>query len=163
MKKIFLDTTYLLPLTGIETSIHQFNDQFEKTMEDQSILYLYSPASIIELKWIIKKIGKTNNNRQKLEEQLEGVLRMLNTSPKFEKISFVNDIINHLTYKMELLGHSDYFDTLIASSAIISSDLFITEDKKLSNVIPKTITELKPYFNYKIDISTWSNFFSMNS
>jgi len=108
MTKVFLDTTYLLPMTGIETSLDQFNDQFEKTMEDQSILYLYSSASIIELKWIINKIGKSNNNRQKLEEQFEGVLRMLNASPKFEKINFVNDIINHLSYKMEHLGHSDY-------------------------------------------------------
>lgn len=163
MTKVFLDTTYLLPLIGIETSLEQFNIQFEKSIEDRSISYLYSSVSIIELKWIIKKISKSIKTRQKLEDQLNDLLRLLTASAKFDQVDFSNDIINQISFKMETLGHSDYFDTIIASSAITSSDVFLTEDKALSKIIPKTLDLLEPYFNYKINVKNWHKFVSMKN
>ena len=75
---------------------------------------------------------------------------------RFTETSFIDPIINDISYELTKLGHTDYFDTVIASNALWSADIFLTEDRPLKTKIEtlfksNTIQDLKP-----IQILSWN-------
>jgi len=150
--KLFLDTTYLMPLAGLET------DKFGK--EDAKILYklkdfkfIASPVSLIEIKWIIIRESK---NKPVLKEQLRKEYRLfleyLLYSDVIELVPILNEKIDEEENKLLDLGVTDYFDKIIFSSALYYADILLTEDEQLREIWRKE--------GYKdiIILHTWSSF-----
>lgn len=157
--KIFLDTTFLMPLFGLETSINNLSKQFKTIIEDSSLRFMYSPISFIEIKWQIIKLGRQGKDRDKLEELFSNTLGTLKYEDVFISVNLDNPTINSISYELQKMGHSDYFDTVIGASAMITSDILLTEDGKLSKRIFK-LSERNPAIYPAIEINSWRIFYN---
>ena len=105
--KILLDTTYLLPLFGVDVGLEQFDSKFPKMVRECEILY--NQASLIEAKWIVLNLLKKEQQREKKQEFLDVYIAGLETlsspmerlnavpvltSPNIEKISLITCFSN---------------------------------------------------------------------
>ena len=158
MKTVHLDTTYLMTIFNIETSIEKLDSQFREILGKNKFNFSYSTISIIELKWIIIGLSKNGINRDILEKQFSESLGALKYDTRFTETSFMDPIINDISYELTKLGHKDYFDTVIASNALWSADIFLTQDeplkKKMQQLLQnKVIENIKP-----IMILNWDQF-----
>ena len=123
--KLLLDTSFLLPILGFETS-KTIMDVFQKL--DRYVLY-YSDISILEALWrIVKKINGSE----------EGVMRIV------EGIKAIRDTMNNITVNEESikdaidmynLGHKDMIDNLLYSLAETNKLKLLTVDKELIKFI----------------------------
>ena len=135
MKKIHLDTTFILPIFNLETSIPNLENELMKLLETNDYLFSFSSVSIIEIKWIIIQLEKKGENRDELEKQFSESVGALRNDNRFKEITILDPLINDVSYELTKLGHKDYFDTVIASSALWQADLFLTVDKELERKI----------------------------
>lgn len=147
-----------MPLFNLETSIQELSIQFSKLLEKNKFKFSYSTVSIIEIKWIIMALSKKGIQRDELEKQFSESLGTLRYDKRFEEADFIDPIINDLAYELTKLGHKDYFDTVIASNALWSTDIFLTQDEPLKKKIQEmlknnTMEDLKP-----IKILNWNEF-----
>ncbi|RLF17286.1 MAG: PIN domain nuclease [Thermoprotei archaeon] len=125
--KILLDTSFLLPILGFETS-HEVMDAFKKLYAHT--LY-YNDISILEALWKIVKVIK--GERSEIKRILEGVIAIRNTmeyAPISEKA--IENSIN-----MYKLGHRDMIDNLLYSIALSEGLRLLTVDNELINFIEK--------------------------
>ena len=125
--KILLDTSFLLPILGFETS-HEVMNTFQRLYAHT--LY-YNDISILEALWKIVKVIK--GERSEIKRILEGVIAIRNTmeyAPISEKA--IENSIN-----MCKLGHRDMVDNLLYSIALSEGLRLLTVDKELINFIEK--------------------------
>ncbi len=66
-----------------------------------------------------------------LEKKIYLALSSLKNDSRYECVIFLSADINDLSFKLRKMGHNDYFDILIASSARWEAEIFITEDDSL--------------------------------
>ena len=89
--RLLLDTTYLMPLSGIETD--KFTKEDSKILfSAKNIYFLVSPVSLIELKWII--ISKSKGNpvlRSKLRKEYRYLLEFLRYTTFIKLTPLVNE------------------------------------------------------------------------
>jgi len=150
--RLFLDTTYLMPLAGLET------DKFGK--EDAKMLYglrdfvfVASPVSLIEIKWVI--ISKTRGDpvlRKRLRREYRLFLDFLLYGDVIELTPLLDERIDEEENKLLDLGIADYFDRIIFSTALYRADALLTEDEALRE------TWEKEGYDKIIKLYTWNSF-----
>ncbi|HME54180.1 MAG TPA: hypothetical protein VKM55_18285 [Candidatus Lokiarchaeia archaeon] len=129
--KCFLDTTFLMPIFSVSNNLNQFDNQFQDVLDLNTCIFLYSPVSIIEIKWLIIKRGKSGQDIDELERAFSRALTSLKNSDEFNLIDFVDARINDVSFDLRKRGHDDVFDTIIAASALWTSEIFVTQDEPL--------------------------------
>lgn len=162
MIKVHLDTTFLMPLFGLEPSVSNLKREFLEVLEANDFTFSFSVVSIIEIKWLVIKLIRLGTDVEKLEKNFSQALISLKEDERYESIDLIDSKINDLSFEFRKLGHEDYFDTIIASSALWESEIFITEDNPLKEVI-------KQYFEKNtnppvklIKLLSWQEFFETN-
>jgi len=132
--KLLLDTTYLMPLAGIETEKFSSRD-FAELYSMEGIELLASPISLIEIKWII--IGGTRGRpalREMLRRRYRDLLDLVLYGGVVGLTPLLDERIDWEENKLLDLGISDYFDRVIFSTAIHYADALLTEDKNLHSL-----------------------------
>ena len=76
----------------------------------------------------------------------------------FIVIDFLDARINDLSFELRKLGHNDYFDTIIASSALWESKKFVTEDEPLKLVIQDYFNIYKESHVNMVELLSWEEF-----
>ncbi len=148
MKKLLLDTTYLLPLVGI--AIEGVDTKLvQEILSTNEYSIKISEISLFELAAKGAKLA--------LESELtyQDVLRGIDTiryEKRFKIIGWTsNPTILEMSFKIRTI-HSDFIDSLIVATAIYSADIFATYDRELvakimkENEIMVEIEKIKPKF-----------------
>lgn len=157
--RIFIDTTYLMPLFGLETSTNRLKEDLLKYFSNKDYTFYYQMVSIIEIKWIIIKRARNDEDlRDNLEIAFSDALRFLENTENIIAYPFDSDVINDISFELERYGHLDYFDNLILASAILSTDLLISEDDKFSKLLEKQKKSKSVFYNSDLRVFTWDNF-----
>jgi len=131
-RTLMLDTTYLLPLFGIDVPLQRYPEVFPKLIAKHEVWY--SPLSLVEAKWIIfkarkERCGKKGGISRKVQEGF-GVLfahsRLRQTELTTPQTEYEAD---------ELLRKvSDYFDRMIYATAKQLGLTLISEDRVLKTL-----------------------------
>lgn len=157
--RIFIDTTYLIPLFGIETSISLLKEDLIKYFSNNDFTFYYQVVSIIEIKWIILKKSRNDEDlRDELEDAFSDALRFLENTENIIAYPFDSDVINDISYELERFDQPNYFDNLILASAILSSDLLLSEDDKFKQLIEKQKRNKSVFYNTDLRVYSWTNF-----
>ncbi len=111
-----------------------FDKAFEKLLDSFSVDY--NPASLIEAKWILLKLGRMNTGkREALFNAYRTGLKVLVADGRLKETTLTNDVVE--TVADELLTKEevkDYFDRLIYGTAADRGCALLTEDEKLSKL-----------------------------
>jgi len=142
---LLLDTTYVLPLFGIDINLddsfrEEIKQLWKKGVKNYNI-YL-SSASIIES---VYKLNREYRNSEDPEilNRYHTVLPTIIRSKNVKIIdSFLNPVIAETSMKIRNYGHKDLMDCWIAASAIGMNAFLLTEDKELKSLLRK-YSELK--------------------
>ncbi|MHA1463234.1 MAG: PIN domain-containing protein [Candidatus Heimdallarchaeota archaeon] len=140
MKKLLLDTTYFLPLIGIE--IEGINSNLvEEILNAGEYTISLSEISLFELAAKGAKIAR------KMELTYQDVLRGIDTIKLEKEIRIEswtqNQTILEMSFNIRAL-HSDYADCIIAATAICSNDILATYDETLVEKIAKDDLNPRP-------------------
>ena len=133
-EELVLDTTYLLPIFGIDVRLKGFGELFPRLLASYAVLY--NPVSLVEAKWIVLKLVKKEPQKRdillgRFRRGLEALLRDDRlgqtelTSPEIEEVA---DLLLTRT------GIADYFDRLIYATAASRGSVLLTEDEELARV-----------------------------
>ncbi len=134
---ILLDTSYLLPVFGIE--VREIDDSILLELRSLALRKLievhYSPISFIE---IVSKVAKeTMRKGQGLsQEEIESTIKIIEESEYLKPI-YPCPRAYALAYRMKLLGHRDMIDNILYATATIHRLVFLTLDQKLRNFIQR--------------------------
>ncbi|NMC07531.1 MAG: hypothetical protein GYA24_20120 [Candidatus Lokiarchaeota archaeon] len=159
MNRCFLDTTYLMPLFGLSNDIPGFEVQFLALLKKGSITFLYSPVSVIEIKWQVIKLEKTSNEVDTCEKLFSRGLTSLKNDRRFKAVDFIDASINDVSVELHKLGHADYFDTIIAGSALWHAEVLVTEDDPLRKILHAFIRDRATDLDVeRIAVQDWSEF-----
>nr|MDO8117441.1 hypothetical protein [Candidatus Sigynarchaeota archaeon] len=159
--RCFLDTSYLMPFFGLEVTIDGLTAQLLEVQEDDRFRFLYSPVSFIEIKWQVIGLGRVGHDIDDLERHFSQAIISLKSSSNWGMIDFVDADINDVAFELRRLGHNDYFDTVIASTALWNADLFVTEDEPLKKVIHAYFEKKGDASDVKsIPLHDWKTFFT---
>jgi PIN domain nuclease of toxin-antitoxin system len=162
--RCFLDTTYLMPLFGLSNDMPGFDDQFLAVLKKGSITFFYSPVSIIEIKWQVIKLEKTSPGVDAYERMFSRGLTSMKNDPRFQVVDLIDASINDVSVELRKLGHNDYFDTIIASSALWHADVLVTEDDPLKKTLHAFMRDRANDLDVgKIAVQDWSVFCSLHS
>ena len=116
--KVHIDTTYLMPIFGLESLTKGLNNQILKIFQLNQVTFNYSPVSIIEIKWQISKLSKSGIDEDVFERKFSQALTSLKEDKRYDVIDFFDAKINELSFKLRKLGHDDYFDTILRNEGI---------------------------------------------
>ncbi len=120
-KKLLLDTPFLLPTLGFETS-NRIMKAIPRLVNYE--LY-YSDLSILEALWkIIKKIKGTDEEIRRIAEGIRAINETM-------KPIVIDDSSMKNSIKMYLLGHRDMIDNLLYSMALSNRVKLLTTDTRL--------------------------------
>lgn len=148
-----------MPLFGLETSTNRLKEDLLKYFSNKDYTFYYQMVSIIEIKWIIIKRARNDEDlRDNLEIAFSDALRFLENTENIIAYPFDSDVINDISFELERYGHLDYFDNLILASAILSTDLLISEDDKFSKLLEKQKRSKSVFYNSELRVFTWDNF-----
>ena len=130
MNKILLDTSYLLPLFGIDVEIDGLKENFPKVLKKFEVYY--SPVSLIETKFIILRLLKDGINL--LEDYRVGLDSIL-AEDLFKPTPLTNSEIEEVADRLLIdKGLKDYFDRMIYATAVVFKLALVTEDRKLTEI-----------------------------
>jgi PIN domain nuclease of toxin-antitoxin system len=128
---LLLDTTYLLPLFGLESGLKNFNYTFRRLLVDYEVRY--NPISLLEAKWLVLRVAR--NKTGQLQTFLNYYRDGLGAIAREDSIrqtpltdEHVEELSDILLTKADL---RDYFDRQIYSTAACSNYLLLTEDDRL--------------------------------
>jgi len=130
LNRILLDTSYLLPLFGIDVEIDGLKENFPKVLKRFEVYY--SPISLIETKFIILRLLKEGINL--LEDYrvgLDSILAEDLLKPTLLTNSEIEDVADKLLIDK---GLKDYFDRMIYATAVVFKLALVTEDRKLTEL-----------------------------
>ena len=150
MAKLLLDTTYLLPVFGINIRLKKFSEKFPVFMKKHSLLY--NPISLIEAKWIIIRLSKKMpEKREVFLRRFRKGLKILLNSTMFSQTALTNaeieEIGDELLIKFKVSG---YFDRIIYATAVYYDVVLLTEDERLHIVANmKDAPKLKEVLRWK--------------
>jgi len=122
--RVLLDTSFLLPILGFETSKEIMN-VFEKLMD---YTLFYNEISILEALWKIVKIKLRDDEIKRVLEGINSIRRTMDNIPLDDDT--VGNAIN-----MYKLGHRDIVDNLLYSAAVSRDLKFLTVDRELIEFI----------------------------
>ncbi len=152
MDRLFLDTTYLLPLLGIDVGLREYSRYFPKLHLFYEIYY--SPVSLMEAKWIIiksiRQLKKQQDKLRLLEEYRVG-LDLIMKSSHYKETVFTNGLIEMIADKLWMKRIKDYFDRMIYATAAYYRAILLTEDRELRDVYEEDELTIKPK-----EVISWS-------
>ena len=137
---LLLDTTYVLPLFGIDINLdsdfrEKIKQLWKKGVKDYNI-YL-SSASIIESVYKLNREYRNSKDPEVLN-RYHIVLPTIIRSNIVKIIDpFLNPVIAESSMKIREFGHKNLMDCWIAASAVGLNAIFLTEDKKLRTLLNK--------------------------
>ena len=138
--KVFLDTTYLLPLFGVDIGLSKAEEAMLQKIIDEFYPMINS-LSLLEVKWKILHFSKKN---KRILDRYSKVLKFITLTNKFKIVPFYEPAVDELATKLYEL-HNDYIDCSILAAAITTADVLLTEDSIISN-LEKTLKEQKYLF-----------------
>ncbi|MHA2252678.1 MAG: PIN domain-containing protein [Candidatus Kariarchaeaceae archaeon] len=136
MNRIILDTTYILPLFGIDidgVSNSQIEYLWSKGIENASLIL--SDISLLETLFKLQSDYRKKKEKMILQRYTQVLptlldndyLTIYNTKLHMGAVDYANEIRD--------LGHGDYLDCLIAGTAMNLNGTFITEDNVLNKLL----------------------------
>ena len=149
-----------MPVFGLESLNRELNEQILEILKSNQITFNYSPVSIIEIKWQVIKLSKSEIDEDLLEKNFSQALTSLKEDHRYNAIDFLDAKINDLSYELRKLGHEDYFDTIIASSALWEANKFITENEPLKQIIKNYFKINKEIYVNMVELLSWEEFYS---
>jgi len=131
-RTLMLDTTYLLPLFGIDVPLQRYPEVFPKLIAKHEVWY--SPLSLVEAKWIILKLVRRDVGKR--EAYLEKYRRGLGVLFAHSRLRQTELTTPQTEYEAdELLRKvSDYFDRMIYATAKQLGLTLISEDRVLKTL-----------------------------
>jgi len=151
LDKILLDTTYLLPIFGININFQGYENYFPKILTKFNVFY--NPISIIEAKWIVlsitKHYGKEERSRRlaRFRIGLHSLLWDRRISPTPLTNPDIEEFADRLLIELNL---KDFFDRIIYSTAKYYDAILLTEDKTLLKIARSTS-------NYSLRAVNWKS------
>ena len=131
--KLLLDTTYLLPLMGVNVRLPRFSTVFKSLI--QRTLLFYNPLSLVEAKWIVlhyAKTGKGASLKTRLERYALGLEVLEAYSECLIQTQITSPEVERLADKLLIeAGVRDYFDRMIYATAAHLNLPLLTEDDML--------------------------------
>lgn len=158
-----LDTTHILPLYGLETSITNHREEISKLLKSESKFdeFIISDISLLEVRWLLLKKKKKEEEikkKQEYDKRFRISTEIITNSEKwmisrwYEKSEIVE-----IADRILELGHKDYLDCLLVAQSYVENATFVTEDKKLLDLRKKLIKN-----NLKIKVINWVYLTSLN-
>ncbi len=131
MAELLLDTTYLLPIFGVSVGLKNFDKSFGKLLRSFSLHY--NPASMIEAKWTVLKLARTNpEKREALFTAYRTGLKVLAADDRLKETALTNDVVENVADQLLTKEEvKDYFDRLIYGTAADRGCALLTEDERL--------------------------------
>ena len=130
MNKILLDTSYILPLFGIDVDIDGIKENFPKVLREFEVYY--SPLSLIEAKFILLRLLKDGINL--LEDYRIGLSSILNED-LLKPTPLTNSEIEKVADKLLIdKGLRDYFDRMIYATSVVFQLALVTENRELTEL-----------------------------
>ncbi|MFQ6124577.1 MAG: PIN domain-containing protein [Candidatus Heimdallarchaeota archaeon] len=139
MDEVLLDTTYLLPVFGVNVGLKNFEKLFPTLLNTSHILY--TPISIVEAKWVVHQLARKTVAQKEKKNILETYRRGLRslfgdgrltqtvlTKPEIEEIA------DQLLVEANI---PNYFDRTIYATAVYYNVVLLTEDQELLNITKK--------------------------
>lgn len=125
--KVLLDTSFLLPVLGFETS-SRVMEAFQKL---STYDLHYNDISILEALWkIVKIVEKTEDQISRIKEGIKAIRDTMKYAPVDEKA--IESAIH-----MYKLGHRDMVDNLLYSIATSKGLKLLTVDENLVEFVKK--------------------------
>ena len=131
MNRILLDTSYLLPLFGIDVELDGLKENFTKMLKKFEVYY--NTVSLIEVKFIVLRLLKDGINL--LEDYRIGLNIILAEEDHLKPTSFTNSEIEEVADRLLVdKGLKDYFDRMIYATSVVFKLALVTEDRKLRDL-----------------------------
>lgn len=132
MVKLVLDTNYLLPLFGIDV---QLKLSLEELLREFKPVY-YNPVSLIEAKWVgLKLARKAVVDLRLFRSRYVLGLKALRGDKRFRATPLTTPAMERFISRLQDMGVTDYFDQLIAATAISGRAKLLTEDEDLKHAL----------------------------
>jgi PIN domain nuclease of toxin-antitoxin system len=126
---LVLDTTYLLPVFGIDIGLSRFETRFPEILEEYDARY--NPVSLVEAKWISLRMGRYVERERFLERYRSGLMAIM-TDKRISQTKLTDSAIEHVADRLLTEnGVKDYFDRMIYATAAAEESDLLTEDKAL--------------------------------
>ena len=135
--RVLLDSTYLLPVFGIEVEGLTISDyRVLKRMVRKGVLALYySPISWVELVGkIAKEMGAAGKKASRAEDVVKAAFDSITRSRILQEVVPTAEDLE-LALKMRLLGHRDVIDNLLYSMAFNNGMILLSMDRALRDFI----------------------------
>ena len=157
MDYIILDTTFILPLFGIEISKPKgIKNQLPNLINPNPLSHkiVIPNTCLIEVMYYLNREFRISNDKSILRRYSLIIPTIMNS----ENIRVINPLedqkIIEIGNKIRFSGHSDLLDCWIAATAIHLKGIFLTVDTKLKKRI-KSMTEFK-----STKIWSWEDYLS---
>ena len=134
MDKVLLDTTYLLPVFGIDVGLQDFSNLFPRLLDKYSVMY--NPVSIVEAKRIVLRLSRGDPSRKELLLKAYRLgLRALLSDRRLKQTGLTNPDVEEIADELLLkAGVKDYFDRVIFATAAQQGAILLTEDEELMKI-----------------------------
>jgi PIN domain nuclease of toxin-antitoxin system len=142
MPRVLLDTTYLLPVAGIQIQGVE-RDTIKKARSLGHQLFI-SEISFFELAAKGAKLARDGlANRDRLAEAVQSLV----SDESFGKVNVYDAELLSLAIDLRQ-HHSDFVDCLILASAVSACEILVTEDELLTgnNELKEFVRRTKPEF-----------------
>jgi PIN domain nuclease of toxin-antitoxin system len=142
MSRILLDTTYLLPVAGIQIrGVEGDTIRRAKSLGHQLFI---SEISLFELAAKGAKLAKDGlANKERLTQAVQSLV----SDESLGKVGAYEDGLLQLAVDLRQ-NHSDFVDCLILATAVSACEMLVTEDELLTsnNELMATVRRIKPEF-----------------
>jgi PIN domain nuclease of toxin-antitoxin system len=142
MSRILLDTTYLLPVAGIQVQGVE-RDTIKRARSLGHQLFI-SEISLFELAAKGAKLAKDGlANKERLTQAVQSLV----SDESLGKVGAYEEELLPLAVDLRQ-NHSDFVDCLILASAVSACEMLVTEDALLAdnNELMEAVRKIKPEF-----------------
>jgi hypothetical protein len=140
-KSLLIDTSYLLPLFGFESTFPTYDEIFPDLLKEYDVKY--NPISLIEAKWLVIRTARKAKGgllETFLRYYREGIAA-LGKEDRIHESAFTNENVEELSDRLFIEADlRDYFDRQIYSTAACLNFILLTEDQSLHALARSQIT-----------------------
>jgi hypothetical protein len=133
VEPLLLDTTYLLPVFGIDVGLAKFGTKFPEILDEYDIRY--NPVSLLEAKWISLRISLRigrHSDRDKFLARYRSGLGAIMTDKRMKQTRLTDSAVELIADRLLTDNRlNDYFDRMIYATAAAENSHLLTEDKVL--------------------------------
>ncbi|MCD6409787.1 MAG: PIN domain-containing protein [Candidatus Verstraetearchaeota archaeon] len=130
VERLVLDTTYLLPLFGVDVGLKGFAECFPRVLDGFEVWF--NPMSLVEAKWIVLRLLRRDPSRRGvLLLRFRRGLEALKLDERFRQTVLTSAAVEEVADRLLEVGVGDYFDRLIYATAVCYDAVLLTEDEEL--------------------------------